>query len=196
MKEKMNKFKIMCLIDLQNDFIDGSLGTPEAQAIVPKVVEKINNYEDKENTLILFTKDTHYSDYLDTLEGKMLPVPHCIEGTDGWCINKEIASAVIGNPDFLMYSSGKIKDSRILKNTFGSDVLEDFLVEHKDEIKEIEFCGLCTSICVLSNAIMARQKLPNTRIVVDASCCACVSPESHKHALEAMKMCQIEVINE
>ena len=188
-------FHVLVLVDLQNDFIGGALGTPEAQAIVPRVVEKLKNTNMRE-TLVLFTKDTHYDNYLDTLEGKMLPVPHCIENTPGWSINKEISNVADYTPGKLVCSTDKIKKSRIYKNTFGSDDLREFLVEHKDDIEEIEFCGLCTSICVLSNAIMARQTLPNTRILVDASCCACVTPDSHKHALEAMKMCQIEIINE
>lgn len=187
--------KVLVCVDLQNDFIDGALGTLEAQAIVPKVVDKIKNV-DKENTLILFTKDTHYDNYFETLEGKMLPVKHCIENTPGWCINKEISSIVDNTPGYMFYSSDKIIHSRIYKNTFGSDILRDFLLERKDDIEEIEFCGLCTSICVLANAIMARQALPNTVIKVDASCCACVTPDSHKHALAAMKMCQIEIVNE
>ena len=187
--------KILCLIDLQNDFIDGSLGSAEAHAIVPRVVEKLNNI-DMTDTLVLFTKDTHYDDYLDTFEGKRLPVKHCIENTPGWSINKEISSVADNMEGALVYSSKTIKHSRIYKNTFGSDDLRDFFVKHKDEIDEVEFCGLCTSICVLSNAIMARQTMPDKIIKVDASCCACVTPDSHKHALEAMKMCQIDVINE
>ena len=142
--------KILVVVDMQNDFIDGVLGTPEAQAIVPKVVDKIKNYPDKENTLLLFTKDTHYANYMDTLEGKNLPVPHCIENTNGWSINKSIASETM-NPDFLGYSSSKIIKSRIYKNTFGSDDLRDFFMKHKDEIGEVEFVGLCTDICVISN---------------------------------------------
>lgn len=187
--------KVLVLVDLQNDFIDGALGSSEAQAIVPKVVEKIKNYEDKNNTLLLFTKDTHYDDYMETLEGKMLPVPHCIENTSGWSINKEISKAA-KDEEFLGYSSKKIIKSRIYKNTFGSDVLQDLLNKEKDNIEEIEFIGLCTDICVLSNVIMARMTLPNTKITVDASCCAGVTPEKHKAALEAMKSCQIEIINE
>lgn len=187
--------KILCLIDLQNDFIDGSLGSVEAQAIVPNVVEKVKNI-DKENTLILFTKDTHYDDYLETLEGKMLPVKHCIENTPGWCINKEISSVVDNTDGYLYYSSDTIIHSRIYKNTFGSDILREFLLEHENEINEIEFCGLCTDICVVSNVLMARQTLPNTKITVDASCCAGVTPKKHKAALEVMKSCQINVINE
>lgn len=187
--------KILCLIDLQNDFIDGALGTPEAQAIVPRVVEKLKNTDMRE-TLVLFTKDTHYDNYLDTLEGKMLPVPHCIENTSGWSINKEISSVADYTAGKLVCSTDKIKKSRIYKNTFGSDNLREFLEMYKDEIEEIEFCGLCTDICVVSNVLMARQTLPNTKIVVDASCCAGVTPEKHLAALEVMKSCQIEVINE
>ena len=182
-------------MSLQEDFINGALGTPEAQAIVPRVVEKIQNYPNKENTLLLFTKDTHYSNYLDTLEGKMLPVPHCIENTPGWCIDKRISSAVMHLP-FLGYSSDKIINSRVYKNTFGSDVLIELLEEYKDAIEEVELIGLCTDICVISNALMIRQCLPDTKIVVDASCCAGVTPEKHLAALEVMKSCQIEIINE
>lgn len=186
-------FKLLVLVDLQNDFIDGSLGTPEAQAIVPRVVEKIRKYDSKENMLVLFTKDTHYDDYLDTLEGTILPVKHCIENTHGWSINKEIADAVAAH-DFLGYSSKKIINSRVYKNTFGSDDLEDFLIKHKDEIKEIEFVGLCTDICVISNALLLKANMPETPIAVDASCCAGVTPESHNNALSAMRMCQIEIL--
>lgn len=187
--------KLLVLVDLQYDFIDGALGSPEAQAIIPKVVEKIENYENKENTLLLFTKDTHYSNYLETLEGKMLPVPHCIENTPGWCINKSIASAAM-HEGLCGYSSAEIINSRVYKNTFGSDVLEKLIVEAQDDIEEVELFGLCTDICVISNALMIRQKLPNTKITVDASCCAGVTPEKHKAALEVMKSCQINVIGE
>ena len=187
--------KVLILTDLQGDFIDGTLGTHEAQTIVPKVVDKLNNYENKNNTLVLFTKDTHFDNYLDTFEGKILPVKHCIENTPGWSINRDVKNAVRSNR-FLSYSSGEIINSRIYKNTFGSDVLEKFLANHKDIIDEIEFVGLCTDICVISNALMARQKLPDVKIVVDANCCAGTTPYKHKSALETMKSCQIEVINE
>jgi nicotinamidase-related amidase len=186
---------VLVLVDLQKDFIDGALGSPEAQAIVPRIVEKLNNYPDKSNTLVLFTKDTHYDGYLDTFEGQHLPVPHCIENTPGWSINKEIKNAVRDNR-FLTYSSGEIIKSRIYKNTFGSDVLREFLEYHCNNIEEVEIIGLCTDICVISNVLMARQTLPNTKIVVDASCCAGVTPEKHKAALEVMKSCQIDVVNE
>lgn len=185
--------KVLIVVDMQNDFIDGSLGTPEAQAIVPNIINKIKNI-DKNNTLVLFTKDTHGKDYLDTLEGKKLPIPHCIENTSGWSIHKDIASAI--NYGYLMLSTAKIKNSRIYKNTFGADDLRDFLIECKDSIKEVEFVGVCTDICVVSNALMARQALPNTIIKVDASCCAGTNKEAHKAALMIMKSCQIDVIND
>lgn len=186
---------VLVLVDLQKDFIDGSLGSPEAQAIVPKIVDKINNYTDKNNTLVLYTKDTHQNDYLDTLEGAILPVKHCIENTPGWSINKDIERAVKSNR-FLSYSSDKIINSRVYKNTFGSDDLREFFVKFSDKIESIEFVGLCTDICVVSNVLMARQTLPNTEITIDASCCAGVTPDKHKAALEVMKSCQINVIGE
>lgn len=187
--------KILVVVDMQNDFIDGALGTPEAQAIVPKVIEKIKNYPDKEETLLLYTKDTHYKNYMDTLEGEKLPVPHCIENTEGWCISKRISSTG-DNEGFLGFSSNKIINSRIYKNTFGSEDLYELLKTYKDTIEQVEFVGVCTDICVLSNAIMARMALPNTKIIVDASCCAGVTPETHKAALMSMKQCQIDVIGD
>lgn len=187
--------KVLVVVDMQVDFVTGALGSAEAQAIMPNVVEKLKNI-DKSNTLVLFTKDTHYDNYFETLEGKMLPVKHCVENTPGWCIEKEISSVVDGGEGYMHYSSDAIINSRIYKNTFGSDVLRGFLLEHGGDIEELEFCGVCTDICVISNTLMARQTLPNTRIVVDANCCAGVTPEKHKAALEVMKSCQIEVIGE
>lgn len=186
--------KVLVVVDMQNDFIDGTLGTKEAQEIVPRVIEKLEKI-DKEKTLVLFTKDTHYQNYFETLEGKKLPVEHCIENTPGWKIKKEISQVVDNAPGALFYSSDKIIHSRIYKNTFGSDVLRDFLIKHMSEIEEVEFIGLCTDICVVSNALMARQTFPNTRIVVDASCCAGTTSEKHKAALSTMVSCQIEVVN-
>ena len=187
--------KLLCLIDLQKDFIDGALSTPEAQAIIPNIVNKINNYSDKKNVLVLFTKDTHHYNYLDTLEGTILPIPHCIENTPGWSINKEVEAAVKANR-FLSYSSDKIINSRVYKNTFGSDDLEELLVKYKDDIESVEFCGLCTDMCVISNVLMARQKLPDIEITVDMTCCAGSTLEKHKAALEVMKSCQINIIGE
>lgn len=168
---------VLIVIDMQNDFIDGSLGTPEAQAIVPKVKEKIKKYK-KAGKDIIFTKDTHFENYLDTFEGKNLPVEHCIKGTEGWKINKELNTKVYANV--------------IHKKTFG---YLDWNV-HINNYESIEIVGLCTDICVISNALILRAWFPNSTITVDASCCAGVTPEKHKAALEVMKSCQIEVINE
>lgn len=188
--------RVLVCVDLQNDFIDGVLGTPEAQKIVKRVVDKINNYDDKSNTLVLFTKDTHCStNYLDTLEGTILPIPHCIENTPGWSINKEVSRAVKENR-FLSYSSDKIIKSRVYKNTFGSDDLREFFEKFKNDIEEVEFVGLCTDCCVISNVLMARMVLPNTEIMVDSSCCAGITPEKHQAALEVMRSCQINIIGE
>ena len=171
---------VLIVVDMQNDFIDGALGSKMAQAIVENVNQKVKEAEEN-GKVIIFTKDTHYENYLDTEEGKNLPVPHCIVNTEGW----EIAD--------------KIKvpnDANILqKNTFGAKFLSDYLLMC-DNIKNIELVGLCTDICVISNAIVAKTAEPNAHIIVDASCCAGVTPKSHDTALSAMKTLQIEVINQ
>ena len=169
--------KYLIVVDMQNDFIDGALGSPEAVAIVPFVKEKIENFEGK----VLFTRDTHETNYLSTQEGRNLPVEHCIKGTDGWQIHPSL--------ELLR------KTEAIDKPTFGSTVLMEFLKEEKD-VESLEFIGLCTDICVISNAILAKANFLETPVIVDAKCCAGVTPQSHKNALEAMKMCQIRVINE
>lgn len=168
--------KTLVVVDMQRDFIDGALGTTEAVAIVPNVAKKIQQYREG-NHQIIFTRDTHQSNYLDTQEGRKLPVVHCIEGTKGW----EIAAELEVKPE----------DTIINKVTFGH-------VWDKDIIKgdEIELVGLCTDICVISNALGLKAVLPEIAIKVDASCCAGVTPQSHLNALEAMKMCQIEVVGE
>ena len=167
--------KVLIVVDMQNDFVDGSLGTKEAVKIVPAVTDKvkaaINN-----NNMVIFTKDTHYSNYLETAEGKNLPVEHCIKGSNGW----EIIPAL-----------NKYAQNIIEKNTFGSTILPDKVKEYE----EIELIGLCTDICVISNALLLKAHFPEKNICVDASCCAGVTPESHNNALEAMKMCQIKIIN-
>lgn len=172
--------EILIVVDMQRDFIDGSLGTPEAVAILPKVVEKLKNFDGD----VIFTRDTHEVDYMNTLEGKNLPVPHCIRDTDGW----EIA------PELTAIRSGVT----INKPTFGSVELGQMLVSANDAepIEKITLVGLCTDICVLSNALLIKANLPEVEIAVDASCCAGVTPESHNTALAAMKMCQIVVENE
>lgn len=172
--------KVLVVIDMQNDFIDGALGTKEAQAIVSNVITKIKSYADGK---IFATRDTHEDDYLETSEGKHLPVPHCIKGTEGWNIQKDVADAL-----------SKAGAELIDKPTFGSELLAERLYEMaKEEEIEIELAGLCTDICVVSNALLLKAKLPETAIKLDASCCAGVTPESHEAALLTMKMCQIEI---
>lgn len=187
--------KVLVLVDLQNDFIDGALGSQAAKDIIPNIVKKIEEHPNKSETLVLFTKDTHYDNYLDTLEGKMLPVEHCIENTKGWSINREVKDAV-KRSRFLTCSTDKVINSRVYKNTFGSSILIETLLKYKDSIDKVELIGLCTDICLVSNALMIRQALPNTKVIVDASCCAGTTLEKHYAALEVMKSCQINVINE
>lgn len=173
--------KTLIVVDMQNDFIDGVLGTPEARAIVPNVKKKIEEY--RENSYeIIFTRDTHNDTYLDTSEGKHLPIEHCIVGTEGWLIHEELVPSYFSSLETV-----------VDKNTFGKLNLGEFLDELPDEI---ELVGLCTDICVISNAMILKATFPEIPIVVDASCCAGVTPESHKNALEAMKMCQIEIRGE
>ena len=176
--------RILVVVDMQNDFIDGSLGTPEAQAIVERVANKVGEYQLSGGTVV-YTADTHGEDYLNTQEGRNLPVEHCIKGTQGW----QIACAVKGLNQTNIYE----------KNTFGSKELAESLASiHKNvnAIDEVELVGLCTDICVISNALLVKAFLPEVKITVDASCCAGVTPESHRNALQAMKMCQINVVGE
>lgn len=185
--------KALVIIDMQNDFIDGSLGTPEAQAIVPVMEKRMEELAKEKNTLLFYTKDTHFEDYLETQEGKKLPVPHCVYNTNGWCINKRIAAAGY-NCDFIVTANG---GRRFLKNTFGSlDLAQTITQNCNGDIDEIILMGVCTDICVVSNALLLKAHLPEVKITVDASCCAGVTPEKHKAALEVMKSCQINVINE
>lgn len=171
--------KILVVIDMQNDFIDGSLGTKEAVGIVENVKRKIQEYKSEEN-VVIFTRDTHTSDYLNTQEGKNLPVEHCIIGTYGWEISKDLP----------------VEHCMIInKPTFGSTKLTYYIGEIGN-LEGIELIGLCTDICVISNAMILKATYPEIPISVDASCCAGVTPESHKNALDAMKMCQINIINE
>lgn len=194
--------KVLVVVDMQNDFIDGVLGTPEAQAIVPNVVKKIREYCEADN-LVLFTKDTHYDNYLDTQEGKNLPVPHCIINTNGWCINKSVRSEWLNSPhiEIELMEDGLVEENNtIFKSAFGSVLLGEILeklitLDVSDEIDEIEFCGVCTDICVISNVMITKSFLPDIKITVDADCCAGVTPESHRNALEAMKACQVNIIN-
>jgi len=168
---------ILIVVDMQNDFIDGALGTKEAEAIVPKVKEKIQNFSGR----VLFTRDTHEKNYLESREGKSLPVKHCIRDTKGWEISPELQE----------FCEEKPMD----KVTFGSIGLGELLQKEneKEQIGSITLVGLCTDICVISNTLLLRAFLPEVEIKVDASCCAGVTPESHKTALEAMKACQIVI---
>lgn len=170
---------ILIVVDMQNDFIDGALGTSEAKNIVPKVKEKIKNFPGK----VLFTRDTHEKNYLDTQEGRNLPVPHCIRNTPGWQIHPDLETLR--------------KESPIDKVTFGSAELGDILeaADREESIQSVTLVGLCTDICVISNALLAKTFLPEAEIIVDASCCAGVTPKSHKTALEAMQSCQIRIEN-
>lgn len=165
--------KTLIVIDMQNDFIDGSLGTKEAEAIVENVKKKIAQYQ-KNGDEIIFTRDTHQPDYLKTNEGRHLPVEHCIEGTQGWKIadGLEVEDAIY-----------------IDKPSFGYLNWKDYHLE------EVELVGLCTDICVVSNALIIKAAYPEINVRVDAGCCAGVTPESHQAALTTMKMCQVEVID-
>jgi len=172
--------KLLIVVDMQNDFITGSLGSSQAQAILPYVKSKIEEYK-RDGSRIIFTRDTHYENYLDTQEGKRLPVVHCVDGTCGHAIADDLETT----------------DSEIFdKPTFGSLALAKWLAETAGDVDEIELCGLCTDICVVSNALILKAQFPETTITVDAKCCAGVTEESHKAALLTMKMCQINVIGE
>jgi len=174
---------------MQNDFINGALGTKEAEAIVSKVASRIENAE---RELIIFTQDTHYENYLSTTEGKKLPVPHCIEGTEGWQINEDVKNAWQGKKDKINIPN--LPENTFIKNVFGSVGLVEFLKSRIAEIVEIEILGVCTDICVVSNAIMIKNTMPDVKISVNSDCCAGVTPQSHMEALNVMKMCQIDII--
>jgi len=169
---------VLVVVDMQNDFIDGALGTPEAIAIVANVKKKIEDFEGT----VIFTRDTHESNYLETQEGRNLPVPHCIRGTKGWEIREEL--------DALR------KTVPIDKVTFGSSELGGLLcsMNEENEIGSITFIGLCTDICVISNVMIAKAFLPEVPVIVDANCCAGVSVASHENALSAMEVCQVSVV--
>ena len=171
--------KILIVVDMQKDFVDGALGTKEAVSIVDNVVKKIENFEGD----IIVTYDTHGENYMKTQEGENLPVPHCIKGTDGWKLDAKVQAAV-----------DKKNYKKIEKPTFGSTELVEYIKANYDisEI-EIELIGLCTDICVVSNALLLKANFLETKVSVDADCCAGVTPESHNAALTTMKMCQVQV---
>lgn len=168
---------ILIVVDMQNDFIDGALGSPEAAAIVPQVAARIRAFSGR----VLFTRDTHGPDYLDTQEGRRLPVPHCIRNTEGWRLRPEIEALR--------------RETPIDKPAFGSAALGQLLraADRQNPIRSVTLIGLCTDICVISNALLLKAFLPQADIRVDAACCAGVTPESHRTALSAMQACQIEI---
>ncbi len=171
--------RFLIVVDMQKDFVDGALGTKEAVAIVPNVVKKIENFDGA----IIATLDTHTEDYMRSAEGKKLPVPHCIYHTEGWILNYEVAKALDKKEHILLE-----------KPTFGSVKLPALIKELAgDEPFSIELCGLCTDICVVSNALLLKAHFPEVPMAVDASCCAGVTPASHEAALTTMRMCQIDV---
>lgn len=169
--------KVLVVVDMQNDFVNGSLGSEDARGILPKVKEKISEYQ-KNGDIVIFTRDTHGDNYLQSQEGKYLPVPHCIYGTDGWKIVDGLDAEECQYID---------------KPNFGWPHWETMGFDDKDGI---ELIGVCTDICVVSNALILKAIYPEVPITVDAGCCAGVTPENHKAALLTMKSCQIDVINE
>ena len=194
---------VFIVVDMQNDFVDGALGTPEAQAIVNKVADQIRARANKD-TILLITKDTHGTDYMETLEGKNLPVAHCIKNTYGWELAPAIQEAIYDTRDkYFDFDSyfPYVADHIVCKPTFGSMdlqnllfVIDDMTGTQSGEIAEITLCGLCTGICVLANAILCKATMPEVPVKVIEDCCACVTPDSHKTAIDAMKLCQIEII--
>lgn len=170
----------LIIVDVQNDFVDGALGTAEAQAMLPRLVEKVRSFDGT----ILVTKDTHGADYMDTQEGRNLPVPHCISGTEGW----ELAPALLAIP--------AVREAKVYKKPcFGSTALAADLaiLAAAGQVDSVELVGLCTDICVVSNALLIKAAMPEVPVSVDAACCAGVTPKKHEAALAVMESCQVAV---
>ena len=180
---KIMSKKLLVVVDMQKDFVDGSLGTAEAVSILPKVTACVEAYRRMEDSEIVFTRDTHEENYLQTQEGRLLPVVHCIRGSEGWQLVKEVEA--------LRTEADRVFD----KPTFGSVELGRY-VAGMDDLEEVALIGLCTDICVISNALLIKANKPEVSVSVIADCCAGVTPESHKNALSAMKMTQISIVNE
>lgn len=180
------KTKLLVVVDMQNDFIDGALSTKEARELVPRLANYIRNF----NGYVIATQDTHQDNYLNTLEGKKLPVTHCVENSNGWRLNDEINNAIIEvskkNPDCFL--------GTVSKPTFGSFALIDTVADVLKDINQIEVCGLCTGICVLSNACLLRAAYPDMPITVNANYTECVSPTTKTTALCAMQLLQIDIV--
>lgn len=174
----MNGKKVLFVIDMQVDFVTGALANEEAQKIIGNIAEKIKTYEEA-GDYVFFTRDTHGENYMETQEGNMLPVPHCMEGSDGWQIVDELKA--FAN-----------KENTLDKPSFGSLELPKWVYKKTDgDFDEMEFCGVCTDICVISNAMIMKAAFPELKLTVDSSCCAGVTPESHQTALDAMAACQM-----
>lgn len=173
---------LLVVVDIQKDFVDGALGTAEAVAIVENAAKKIREFDGE----IFVTYDTHFENYMETAEGSKLPVPHCIKGTEGWELNADIADA-LADKDY----------TAVEKITFGSTELPEFVKKAVgDEDFDVTLIGLCTDICVVSNALILKANFPEKEVYVDAACCAGVTVDTHNAALATMKMCQINVIDE
>lgn len=179
--------KLLVVVDMQNDFVTGSLGTEEAQALIKPMSEFIKNFDGD----VTSTQDTHYENYLETQEGELLPVKHCIEFTEGWEIVPEIRQAMIEKRESI---EGEQIIPNFEKHTFGALWFGNELKYKWFDYKEIHFVGVCTGICVISNAVIAKSALPEAKIVIHKDLCACVSPESHERALESMKTLQMDII--
>lgn len=177
--------KYLVVVDMQNDFVSGALGSPDAQAIVPGVVQLIERYKAEPDSLVTGTLDTHTDDYLNTLEGKLLPVPHCIRDTEGWKLHPDVATVM--DPELMFEKPTFGSLDMACKLAFATSLLPGGL-------EEIALCGLCTDICVVSNALLLRATFPDVPIKVYANCCAGTTPEKHESALQTMESCQIEVI--
>ena len=171
--------KVLVVVDMQKDFVDGALGTAEALAIVPKVAEKIRQFDGE----IFATLDTHFDDYMNTMEGKKLPVVHCVKETEGWQLDRTVMQAL-----------SEKGYTPVEKLTFGSTALPELIRKAAgEEVFTIELIGLCTDICVVSNALLLKAHFPECDISVDAACCAGVTPELHKAALQTMQSCHIQI---
>ena len=172
--------KFLVVVDMQKDFVDGALGTPEACAIIPAAVRKIEGFDGE----VFATFDTHFDNYMNTAEGKKLPVPHCIKDTDGWQLNADIADALAkkGFTAVEKYTFGSVELPELIRKTAG------------DEEFTVELIGLCTDICVISNALVLKANFPEVPVAVDEKCCAGVTPEKHNAAIETMKSCQIDIL--
>ena len=173
--------RLLIVVDMQNDFVDGALGTKEAIAIVPKIVSKIQNF----NGEVIYTRDTHDNNYQSTQEGKKLPVVHCVKDSKGWQLVDQINVLA-------QQANSRIFD----KPAFGCPEMAQYVTKLYDDNKvdEVEFVGVCTDICVISNSIILKSNAPELRVIVDSSCCAGVTPESHDNALRAMAVCQMEIV--